>query len=217
MEILKKIFSILLVILLIIIIMMYFRLLKSEVVRELFLSSLYLASYPEDDFGAATTESLVQGDMKSVGGMSGLDNLDGTGTGQIGFPEYNVQAKPYPKPNEGKPDGSYAEGPSGGLSEMDGSRDGGGSGQMGSSYENGIPLPEYPNSTIGVVPINVPSIEEISHGMHVYSEKAPSGEHGDVHAPFTYYYLEGENINAPCKSDKDCGTTKCSESGFCRY
>jgi hypothetical protein len=217
MEILKKIFAIFLLILLIIIVMMYFRLLKSEVIRELFLSSLYLLEQEQDDFGAATTESIVQGDMKSEGGMSGLDNMDGTGTSEVGFQTYTTQAKPYPKPDEGKPDGSYADGPAGGLSKIDGSRDGGGSGQMGSSYENGVNLPIYPNSTIGVIPVNVPSIEEVSHGMNVYSEKPPSGEQGDVHAPFTYYYLEGENINKPCKSDNDCGTTKCSESGFCRY
>ena len=35
--------------------------------------------------------------------------------------------------------------------------------------------------------------------------------------PSTYWYLDGDDINKPCKSNADCKTNKCSMSGFCQY
>ena len=40
---------------------------------------------------------------------------------------------------------------------------------------------------------------------------------GDINKPNTYYYLETDNINKPCKKHMDCPAMKCSESGFCKY
>ncbi len=188
------------------------------------LKELFKQPYPQDDFGDATIEETVQGDMDSVGGMSGLDNLDGTGTGPMGsgYIQYNVKHNQYSDLSGGRPDGSYAPGPPGGFSNLDGPRDGGGSGPDQSGYkQGGGPIPDLPDRTLGVIPVTEPGGDEgypnQARGMQPYNVASPRGDHGEISKPYTYYYLESDNINIPCKSDKDCGTTKCSESGFCRY
>jgi len=228
MEILLKILVILLLIACIIILMLQYNALKHAALKELFNQP-----FPHNDFGAATIETVVQGDMKSVGGMSGLDNLDGTGSGPMGsgymdisgsYPDLSgaYYGQRYTDLSGGRPDGSYAPGPPGGFSNLDGTRDGGGSGPDQSSYINGGgPIPNLTDRTLGVIPVNEPGGDEDypnqAHGMHPYNVESPRGDHGEISKPYTYYYLEGDNINVPCKSDKDCGNTKCSESGFCRY
>ena len=216
--------------------------LQYNALRAAALKELFNQPYPQNDFGAATIESVVQGDMKSVGGMSGLDNLDGTGTGPMGsgyldlsgayadlsgnqrYPDLsgNQRYPRYPDLSGGRPDGSYAPGPHGGFSNLDGIRDAGGSGPDQSGYINGGgPIPNLPERTIGIVPVTEPGGDEgypnQARGMEPYNVPSPRGDHGEISKPYTYYYLESDNINVPCKSDKDCGTSKCSESGFCKY
>jgi hypothetical protein len=215
MRILLKVLGIIILLLCITIIILYFDSLKRAVMKELFFST-----HDASDFGdVGDIDIILQGDMKSEGGMSNLDNLDGTGTGPMGsgFNKENTVYQPYPDLSGGTPDGSYAPGPPGGLS-LDSVNDAGGSGPEKSAYQTGGgPLPNIPDKILGVQPTLTKPYEELAHGTKTYNEKAPDGEHGDISKPSTYYYLEGDNINRPCKNDKDCGNTQCSESGFCRY
>jgi len=199
---------------------MHFNVLKKEVMRERF-NTEYIKSL----FGSAgDLETVIQGDMKSEGGMSDLDNLDGTGTGPMGsgYRPYNVQEHQFPDLSGGTPDGTWTVGPAGGFSSLDGTLNAAGSGLMRSAYDvKSVLVQNVPDHTLGVNPVTEPGGDENypnqAHGIHTYNVKAPTGEHGEISKPSTYYYLEGDNINVPCKSDKDCGNTKCSESGFCRY
>jgi len=212
MDLLLKILVILLLIECIVIVTMQFNTLKKAVLKELFNNSKYLT--PGDDFGAATIESVVQGDMKSTGGMSGLDNLDGTGTGPImDFQPNAVKSPPFPDADAGKADGSYAPGPDGGYL----SGDGGGSGPDKSAYLfGGGPIPNLPNKTFGLIPNQPPTMEQVGHDTHTYTA-TPNGLHGEIDKSYTYYYLAGDNINKPCELEKECLPAKCGPSGFCKY
>lgn len=212
MDLLIKILLLVLLIECIVIVTMHFNVLKKAVLKELFNTSKYLT--PGDDFGAATIESVVQGDMKSTGGMSGLDNLDGTGTGPImNYQTQTTYNPPFPETDAGKADGSYAPGPDGGYLVGDG----GGSGPDKSAYLfGGGPIPNLPNKTLGLIPNPPPTMEQVSHNTHTYTGE-PTGLNGEIDKSYTYYYLEGDNINKPCKSDNDCQPAVCSQSGFCKY
>jgi len=168
MNTLLKILAITLLLGCIVIIMLKYNVLKNAALKELFNQRC-----PQNRFGGAgDVNSILPGDMNSVGGMSGLDDLDGTG-----------------------------------------------SGPMGSGFKTHIV--QNPNEIPGIVPVTEPGGDEDypkqAHGMHTYNVASPRSDHGEIIQPYTYYYLEGDNINKVCKSDADCGTTKCSESGFCRY
>lgn len=212
MDLLIKILVLVLLFECIVIVTLQFNNLKKAVLKELFNNSKYLT--PGDDFGAATIESVVQGDMKSTGGMSGLDNLDGTGTGPVmDFQPNAIKSQVYPTIDAGMADGSYAPGPAGGYL----AGDGGGSGPDKSAYLfGGGPIPNLPNKTFGLVPNLAPSLDELSHNTRTYTGE-PEENHGKIDKSYTYYYLEGDNINKPCKSDNDCQPAKCSQSGVCKY
>jgi len=205
---------------------------KQDIVEELFTSyvaSRYSHSSKPDDpsFGTVSAQKSIVDELKhydanpkysdentkqepidgSMGGMDGgmanLDGLDGGGSGPThsGFRIYRESATPFTDLSGGKPDGSL--GPEGGF------------GPDRSAYINGGgPIKDLPDNTLGVVPI----FAENKYGQSIHGEKIQNHEsNADPYKPFTYYYLENDNINQPCKSDADCKTSKCSESGYCRY
>ncbi len=156
METLTKLLLIGLLIACLIIIMLQYNILKEAAEKELF-----EINYDESNFGSAgDIETIQQGDMNSVGAMSNIDGLDGTGTGQKSM--YVQAPEGVPTENADKP----------GL------------------------------STVNTITIKNGDQEFIQ---------------ADIHKGFTYYYLETDNINQPCKKHMDCPTMKCSESGFCKY
>jgi len=121
---------------------------------------------------AGDLDKIVQGDMKSVGGMSNLDNMDGTGTGPVvkAEPEVKADAKPYPK--NGKPDGSIFK---------------------GQAFGSGGPIPNLPDMTLGVVPISEQGGEhgypKQTHGVRIFKAQ-PLGEYGAIKDPNTYSYID---------------------------
>jgi len=170
----------------------------------------------------------TDGTMGGPGGMAGLDGLDGGGSGPMGsgFRNIIIDAQSYPL--TGRPDGSLGMTPStvGGFLNMDNGLDAGGSGPPGSAFGTAVStianLPD--NSITGgrnliVEPGGNEEYPNHTHGQHMYRQKTPGSdsEHGSVEKPYTYYYLENDNINEPCKSDADCKSSRCSESGFCKY
>lgn len=221
MDLLKKILLVGLIFVFVIIISMQFNVLKQEVMREWFLVDMIKSTLSS----AGDLEIVIQGDMKSEGGMSNLDNLDGTGTGPMGsgYKTYDLSgATPFPDLSGGQPDGTWLVGPAGGFTSLDGTLNAAGAGLMGSAYDaKNIFVENPPDRTLGVVPVTEPGGDEgypnQARGMEPYNVPSPRGENGEISKPYTYYYLETDNINVPCKSDKDCGNSKCSESGFCKY
>lgn len=145
----------------------------------------------------------------SVGGMDNIDGLDGGGSGKkiYDFKQYSEPAKPYDDISSGKPDGSMGQD--------------GGFGQEINFKESKL-IQDLPDRTLGVQTINEQDgshgYPSQVHGQQIYKNELTDGEqYGDPYKGFTYYYLENDNINAPCKSDKDCKSSKCSNSGFCKY
>lgn len=145
------------------------------------------------------------------GGMSNLDGLDGSGTGKMGsgFTRETIQSIPFPDLTTGKPDEKE-----GGLSNLDAPRDKYG---FGDNKSTGGPVPGLADYIIGVIPVMATSVESHAHGEKIYAQENMYSKHGDINTSYTYWYLEGDNINKPCKFNSDCQNTKCSESGFCKY
>lgn len=162
--------------------------LQYNVLREAAEKEFFEINYNENNFGSAgDIATIQQGDMNSIGAMIGLDDLDGTGTGSKQIAPQEPQQQPFPPSDSGKPDGSYAPGPDTTLTG---------------------------DHTLGFHPINVKSFAELTHGNQNGNQY---NAQGDINNPYTYYYLETDNINKPCKKHIDCPTMKCSESGFCKY
>ena len=145
------------------------------------------------------------------GGMSNIDGLDGTGTGKMGsgFTRETIQSVPFPDLTTGKPDETE-----GGLSNMNPPRDRYG---FGDDKSTGGPIPGLQDYVIGVVPVMAASVESHAHGEKLYAQENIYNKHSDIKTAYTYWYLEGDNINKPCKFNSDCGNTRCSEAGFCKY
>ena len=153
--------------------------------------------YPYSDFGGpGDISEVLPGDNLSEGGMSNLDDLDGTGSGPMGsaYPKYDKMETTYPDLSGGKPDGSLET--------------------ETVCTKNEEATPKLADYTLGVPE---QPVTQKSTGVVISNTKAQSTDYGEIDKPYTYYYLENDNINKPCKTDADCGGTKCSEAGFCRY
>jgi hypothetical protein len=135
---------------------------------------------------AGDLDKIVQGDMKSEGGMSNLDNMDGTGTGPDVKVEPEVKADAKPYPTTGKPEAAFGK-PEAAFGKPDGSL------FKAQAFGSGGPIPDLPDMTLGVVPISEQGGEhgypKQTHGVRIFKGQ-PKGEHGDVNDPNTYSYLD---------------------------
>ena len=223
MDYLQIIIVLLLIFVVIFAIMDHVNMLRRNVFKELFTNyytSRYSSDIPLGNISAQTSivddlkhydinptyngESAVPSLDKIEGGMANLDGLDGSGSGPV---YSNVYTEKMPKFNDlsgAIPDGSL--GPDGGF------------GPDKSTFRNGGPIKGLPDNTLGVVPLLAEDTYPTSiHGIQIYKHDTSTKPYGDPHIPYTYYYLENDNINQPCKLNSDCKNSKCSESGFCRY
>jgi hypothetical protein len=148
---------------------------------------------------AGDIDKIVQGDIKSEGGMSNLDNLDGTGSG----PEPEAEAalgKPEAEAALGKPEAEAALGkPEAALGKPEAAL-GKPEAALGKPedyiYKNepfGSTGQNLTDMTLGVVPMTEPGGEhgypKQTHGVRLFKSYA-QGEYGEVNNPNTYSYIE---------------------------